>query len=97
MLSAAHRSSVRGFQRSSAASSSFVRNSEGIGSELDMAIPSRCLGRYPLECALEKQPPPRDPNRRQDVLPVRNRTADAENFDGFLNGAGLPHEANSLS
>jgi hypothetical protein len=38
MPSTCQRSSVRGFRRSSAASSSFVRKSERIGSELDMAI-----------------------------------------------------------
>jgi hypothetical protein len=37
MLSACQRSRVRGFRRSSAASSCFVRNSERIGSELDIA------------------------------------------------------------
>jgi hypothetical protein len=36
--STSQRSSVRGFRRSSAASSSFVRNSERIGSKLDMAV-----------------------------------------------------------
>ncbi len=37
MPSKSQRSSVRGFRRSSAANSSFVRNSERIGSELDIA------------------------------------------------------------
>ena len=38
MPSTFHRSSVRGFRRSSAASSSLVRNSERIGSEVDIGI-----------------------------------------------------------
>ena len=38
MPSASQRSSVRTFRRNSAASSSFVRKSKRIGSELDMAI-----------------------------------------------------------
>ena len=47
MPSACQRSSVRRFRRNSAASSSFVRNSERIGSELDMAIT------YTLFCVQE--------------------------------------------
>ena len=48
MPSAAQRSSVRGFRRNSAASSSFVRNSERSGSEFDIAISITAISRVEM-------------------------------------------------
>ena len=54
MPSTAHRSSVRGFRRSSVASSSVVKNSERISPELDMATSYTLIGVHKTTCAVLK-------------------------------------------